>query len=337
MTDDTEEPVRLILAGLGRWGQTLVRSVQGVSADVRFTGAVVRREAPVRAFAQANGLTLFPGLEEALGEGAADGFVLATPHSQHEAQALCVLEAGLPVLVEKPLALTRTGAARIMDAAAARGLLAAVGFNRRFAPAMQRMRELARSGALGTLQAVEGNFSGSFAYRYSPEMWRASPQEAPAGGMTPMGVHVLDAMIDLLGPVEAAQTLSTRRVLQIAQDDTTMVSLRFRCGAIGVLTTLTTTAPTWRVQLFGSKGWAMADGHERLIHAPIDGPVTETRYPATDLERAELEAFAAAIRGRADYPVTPEEAVEGVAALEAIVASAADGGWTDVRRAGPGR
>ena len=168
MTDDTDTPVRLAIAGLGRWGQTLVRSVQGVSPEVRFTGAVVRRAEPVRAFAEGAGIALFDDLAGVLEAGVADGVVLATPHSQHEAQALQVLEAGLPVLVEKPLALTRAGAARVTAAAAARGLVATVGFNRRFAPAMRRLRHLARSGELGTIQLVEGNFSGSFAYRYTP-------------------------------------------------------------------------------------------------------------------------------------------------------------------------
>ncbi|MCP1337093.1 Gfo/Idh/MocA family protein [Futiania mangrovi] len=332
MTDQSSKPVRLLIAGLGRWGQTMVRSVQGVSADVCFAGAIVRRKEPVLDFAQSTGMALFGSLRDAVEETGADGLVLATPHSQHEGQALEGLEAGLPVLVEKPFTLTRESAVRVVEAAKARGLLVTVGFNRRFAPAMQKLRTLVRSGELGTVQAVEGNFSGSFAYRYRPGMWRVSAEEAPAGGMTPMGVHVLDAMIDLAGPIEAVETRSIRRVVEIDQDDTTMVSVRFSSGALGVLTTLTTTAPIWRVQVSGSRGWAVAEGHERLVHAPIDGPVTETRFPPTDIERAELEAFAAAVRGTAVFPVRPDEAVEGVATLEAVVTSARSGGWVKVRR-----
>jgi predicted dehydrogenase len=162
-------------------------------------------------------------------------------------------------------------------------------------------------------------------------MWRADPQEAPAGGMTPLGIHLIDAMIDLAGPITAAATASKRVVLDIDQDDTTSASLRFAGGALGTLTTLTTTAPFWRVQVFGAEGWAEAQGHERLLHAPLNGPVTQTRFDPVDIERAELEAFAEAARGGPAFPVTRDQALQGMAALDAIVSSAdSAGAWVSV-------
>jgi predicted dehydrogenase len=319
-------PFRLLIVGLGLWGETLVKSVQGRSDLVRFTGACVRRPDAARAFAESQGLMLFTDLATALSESGADGLVVATPHSQHEAHVLAGLEAGLPVFVEKPLALSRESALRMFARAEERGLPLAVGFNRRFAPAMIGLRRLVADGSLGRVQFVEGNFSGRFGYRYQPGMWRADPQEAPAGGMTPLGIHLVDAMIDLAGPIEAAATVSKRVVLEIEQDDTTCASLRFAGGALGSLTTLTTTAPFWRVQVFGSDGWAEMQGHERLMHAPLDGPVTETRFEAVDIERAELEAFAEAARGGPAFPVTRDQALQGMAALEAIIRSAAAAG-----------
>jgi predicted dehydrogenase len=148
--------------------------------------------------------------------------------------------------------------------------------------------------------------------------------------MTGLGIHLVDAMIGLAGPVAEVVAHSQRRVLPIDLDDSTAVLFRFAGGASGYLGTLTATAALWRLQVFGSAGWSEMRGELCLLTSRMGQPQVEVRYPALDIERAELEAFAAAIAGEAPYPIPVSEAVHGVSVLETVVSSTRAGTWLPV-------
>ena len=197
--------INAAIVGMGRWGQRLVDSVQGDGVDpsalIRFSKGVTRTPGKVADYAKKRGITMVESYAALLADPALDAIVLATPHSEHVGQVLQCAAAGRPVFVEKPLALNLSDAQRLRAACEQAGVLLAVGHNRRFFPAMRELKKLATDGSLGTLLHVEGNFSGSFGLEYDSSVWRASEKEAPGGGLTLMGVHIFDAMIDLLGPI----------------------------------------------------------------------------------------------------------------------------------------
>jgi predicted dehydrogenase len=148
--------------------------------------------------------------------------------------------------------------------------------------------------------------------------------------MTGRGVHVVDAMLFLAGPVASVFAQSARRVLDYGLDDTTSMLLQFRDGSTGYLGTVIATAEGWRMQVFGSRGWAKVGSIPHLhtwslTTCMVDGQPTVIDYPQTSTERAELEGFADAIAGGSPYACPPEDALHGVAVLEAIVASARSG------------
>lgn len=315
-----------VIVGLGRWGQTLVEAVQTEGRPkgelIRFVRGVTRTPAKAAAFAERHRMPLGDDYAAALADPQVEAVVLATPHSQHAEQIRAAAAAGKHVFVEKPLTLTKASAEEATAACAKAGVLLALGHNRRFLPAMHDLKRLAEDGTLGRILHVEGNISGPGAFSYPPGMWRAMPEESPAGGMTAMGIHVVDAMIHLCGPIAWVQAQSFRQALEIDIDDTTSMLLRFRSGISGYLGTIAATARAWRIQLFGTKGWAHMRDNEVMDLALVDGRSETRSYPKTDIERAELEAFARAVAGGPAYPLPADEAVAGVAALEAIVASA---------------
>ena len=142
-----------------------------------------------------------------------------------------------------------------------------------------------------------------------------------------MGIHVLDAMIGLLGPIDAVAAMSLRQVLKIELDDTSAGMLQVQCtGRAAVLSTLTATARLWRLQVFGTKGWAHMLDHHILELGMIGEAVRRIEYPVVDIERLELEAFARAASHGERYPVPLQEVVNGIGALEAFAMSAAGGG-----------
>lgn len=322
--------VRAAIAGLGRWGRRLVDCVQAdpsrASQRIRFVRGWTRTAETSRDFARARGFALAPDFEALLADPSIDAIVLATPHSHHWSQVVACARAGKAVYVEKPLALTHDQAVTAVEACRKAGTTLAVGHNRRFLPAMLALSESVRQGELGQLLHVEGNFSGPFGLEYEASAWRAHESEAPGGGLTLMGVHIIDAMIALMGPVSAVSALSLRQVLSIELDDTSAATFRFASGASGYMSTLTATARLWRLQAFGSKGWAHVLDHDILESCRIGAQVQRQTLPAQDAERVALEHFARAVAGEAAFPVAIADVLNGIATLEAFVRSSQHGG-----------
>ena len=322
--------INAAIVGIGRWGQRLVDAIQGEGVEasrlIRFRKGTTRTPARVTDYARKRGIELLDSLDALLEDPGVDAVVLATPHAGHASQVLQCARSGRPVFVEKPLALNVADALRIRAACDAAGVVLAVGHNRRFFPAMRELKRLAADGTLGTLLHVEGNFSRSFGLEYDSSAWRASETEARGGGLTLMGVHIFDAMIDLLGPIASVGATSLRQVLKIELDDTSAGVIRFAGGQSGYMSTLTATARLWRMQLFGTRGWAHVLDHEILEVGLTGQPVRRITWPVEDAERFVLEAFARAVADGVRYPVPLDEVINGIAALDAFVRSSKEGG-----------
>lgn len=324
--------VRAAIVGLGRWGRNLVDANAGNQASrLRVTHAATRTPRKAEAFCMERGLRLLDSFDAVVASPELDAVILATPHSQHAEQICKAAAAGKHVFVEKPLALELAHARAAVSAARSAGIQLCTGFNRRFLPAFRELDRRAGAGALGKLLHVEGAFSGSFGYQYTNDMWRGDASENPAGGMAAMGIHILDAMIALLGPVRRVSAISRHVAVPSDLKDVTSVAIDFVSGATGSLSTLMSTASFWRLHLFGSEGWAQMPDQTRLVASDLAGRLEDAGFDAHDTLAAELDAFARSILTGEAYPVTHEQALAGVAAMEAIsVSSVEDGRWIDV-------
>jgi predicted dehydrogenase len=316
--------------GAGRWGQNLVECTQGKTDRIRFTTGVARTPERAASFASRYGLAPVNDYAKALADPSLDAVVLATPHTQHAEQVIAAARAGKHVFTDKPFALTRASAEAAAKACADAGRVLAVGFNWRYQPALQEIRRMLRDGRLGRLLHIEGNFNGPSVYRFPQDHWRQQREEGPAGGMTGRGVHLVDSMLYLAGPIDSVFAQSARLTLDYGLDDTTSMLFRLKNGAGGYLGTVIATAEGWRMQVFGSKGWATVGSIPHLhtwslTTCMVNAQPTVIDYPQASTERAELEGFADAIEGRAPYACPPDDAVHGVAVLEAIVKSALSG------------
>ena len=318
--------LKTAIVGLGWWGQELVNSVQADGEPkgdkICFTTGVVRTPAKVTEYADRQGLVLLSDFTAVLADREIEAVALATPHGLHEEQVTLAARSGKHVFVEKPLALTTSGAEQARRACEMADVVLALGHNRRFLPAVLALKALVDDGALGTVLHTEGNFSNRYGFDYSDQDWRANHIESPAGGMTAGGLHMLDTMFYLFGRLAHVQALSLRQTLKVPMDDTTSMLLRFASGISGYLATITTTARNWSLHVHGTKGWAHMRDHELLDLCLVGGEVESRSFEPIDMERAELEAFADAVAGKVVYPVPLDDVILGIAALEAIVASA---------------
>jgi hypothetical protein len=324
--------INAAIAGLGWWGQNLVNSVKGSEA-IRFSVANTRTHATAASFCEAAGMRWTDSLDDILADPSVQAVVFATPHTLHADQVVRAAAAGKHVFVEKPFALNMADAIRAKAAAEAAGIVLGIGFNRRFHPSMGMLRDAVRDGTLGTPVTISAEQTALHGLGLTEGAWRADPHESPAGAMTAIGVHLVDGMIDLMGPVAQVYAQVARRAARVA-DDTTDVLLRFANGASGHIFCSTAATPHYRMAVYGTGGFAEILGHPmaefRLVPAlagadRATGAPVVTQTPGFNMLTAELEAFAACIRTGAPFPTPIDQVMHGVAVFEAIALSAASG------------
>lgn len=314
--------INAAIYGLGRWGRVLVNAVQGKSERIKFVTGISRDPDRHRDYGDAVGLTVTDDFAGVLADADIDAIVLASPPWLHAEQVIAAARAGKPVFVEKPFALDLDEAKAAARAARDAGITLAVGFNRRYLAGIREMKARVRGGDIGDIVHMECQFSGPTALRTPADSWRATRQNNPAGGMVARGIHGLDAMIDFLGPASSVFADSDQRHAPGDIDDVTSVLLRFAGGASGYLSTIMVTGEYFRLQVLGTKGWIELRGLDEMIVSDLDGNRTTQEFAPTDMERVTLDAFAAAVTDAAPFAVTPEEAIQGVAAMQAIDRSA---------------
>ena len=324
--------VRAAIVGLGWWGKTIVDSVQGKTDKISFVAANTRTRAKAEAFCRERKLDLRDDLDAILSDPDIDAVVYTTPHSQHEEHVRRAAQAGKHVCVEKPFTLTVSSAKSAIDAVKQAHVVLAVDFQRRFHPSVREIRKRVHDGSLGTLSFCVGEVSSPSGLALPKESWRTHPEETPAGAMTGLGVHLVDGFIDLCGEVEEAYCINTRRAAPLV-DDTTVFTLKHRNGVVSTNYCTLASAGSYCIAAFGTRG--IADTMRPSLDTFRFIPVTDNPHAAGKPEiiehkgfnpvKAVMEAFAAAIRNEAPYPVTHEQILHGVAVFEAVVKSAQTG------------
>lgn len=317
--------------GLGRWGKNIVEAVQGKSTRLRFIRGVSKEPEQVTDFAARHGFALSTDFDEAIADPRVQAVFLATPHSLHVQQIGAVAALGKPVWCEKPLALTRAEAERAVAACRRAGVVFALGNNKRCFASMRELKRAVAGGVIGDVLHVEGNFSNEHSTRVMGG-WRDDPRESPGGGMTGAGLHLIDAFVNLAGPIAEVDARLFSAKPPPDPRDAAAALVRFETGATGLLATVRAAPMYWRVQVFGTKGWAEAREENTITIARIgEAPKTET-LPQADSLAVLIDSFAEALETGKPFAVTTDDMLDVAGAFEAIIRSITDGRPMAVRR-----
>jgi predicted dehydrogenase len=308
--------INAAMIGLGRWGKSLVDTVQGRSSSVRFVHGVSKE--PETEFAARHRFRLSTELGIALADHEVEAVFLATPHSLHVSQALAVAQAGKHLWCEKPLALRRREAECIVEECRRAGVVLATGLNKRWFASMRELERIVRSGTIGEILHLEGHYCNEHSTRVAGG-WRDDPAESPGLGMTGAGLHVLDAFVNLAGPVASVD------VRAFARKPPPAVLLQFASGATGTMATVRAGPMYWRVHAFGARGWAEAQSEDRLCVAPIGRRPELREFAQVDSLFEAVEAFAGAVSAGTPFPITPAQMLDTIAAFEAVIEAANTG------------
>ncbi|GGX89498.1 Gfo/Idh/MocA family oxidoreductase [Streptomyces fructofermentans] len=347
-------PLRVALVGYGLAGSLfhapLIAATEGLALDTVVTTnpdrqQQARDEFPdVRIAATAD--ELWPRADEL------DLIVIASPNKTHVPIATAALRAGLPVVVDKPIAGTAAEARELAALAEERGLLLSVFQNRRWDNDFLTLRKLIADGELGDVQRFESRFE-----RWRPQLkggWRESGDPAEIGGLLyDLGSHLVDQALVLFGPAATVYAESDARRPGAETDDDTFIAITHASGVRSHLYVSATTAQLGpRFRTLGSKAGyvkygldpqesALRDGERPVAGGEKDwgvepeelwgrigsgeSPLTGGGTPVPSVPGtypAYYAAVAAAVRGTGENPVTALEAAAALDVLEAARRSA---------------
>lgn len=325
--------MRIALIGMGWWGKKMLAVLQAAPDEITVVRAVEPNMDSVAALCAERGVALSADYADALADPAVEAVVLVTPHKLHGAQIEAAVKAGKHVFCEKPLAMTKAGAEKAVDLCRGAGLVLGMGHERRWDPPIADLIVRADRGDLGRIQQIEANFSHDKFLSLDRENWRLKAENAPAGGMTATGIHLLDLSVRLLGPAESVLCHCENLSSDLPQGDTVSAYVKFKGGGTSYVSASLANPFMSRFTVYGSKGWI--DVRDKAhVEAP-DGwivtmglagqPITTVEVPAAEPVKDNLVDFARAVRGRAVYPITADHLVNNIALLEAVFASALSG------------
>jgi predicted dehydrogenase len=233
---------RIIVVGAGLIGR---KHVDVVSAHAGLV-AVVDPDAAARDLAEQHGAGWFETLDACLENVAADGAIIATPNALHWPNGAACLKAGLPVLIEKPLAEAAPEAAKLVDLEQATEVPILVGHHRRHSPIARAAKSTVQTGELGRIVTVNAMFWLHKPTDYFDVAWRT---KAGGGPIYINLIHDIDMLQHLCGPIVRVQAKEANTVRGFEVEDTSAVILEFASGALGTVSISDTTSAPWSWEL----------------------------------------------------------------------------------------
>jgi predicted dehydrogenase len=344
---------RIAVAGAGYIGQAHIDAL--LASPTLALSAVVDPAPGARAVAERAGVPLYASLAELLANGKPAGVVLATPNQLHVPQTLQCIAAGLPTLLEKPVAQTVAEAETLVRAVEAARARVLIGHHRAHSPIMAKAREVVASGVLGRLVAVTGT-----AMFFKPDEYFADGpwrRELGAGPILLNMIHEVHNLRMLAGEIVAVQAFASHAVRGFAVEDTVAIALRFASGVLGtfMLSDSAASAKSWEQTSQENNAYPSYDDEDCYVVAGTNGslaiPTMRLKtYPRPedrswwkpfdvsvvalqrdDPIRRQMEHFGAVVRGAAEPLVSARDGLANLRVTEAIVAAAQSGSTVELQ------
>jgi len=338
---------RIAVAGAGYIGQAHIDALLA-SGRCELSAIVDPSPAAVAVAARA-GVPLYASIDALLAEQRPDGLVLATPNALHVPQGLQCVAAGLPILLEKPIATSVAEARRLVDAVESSGAKVLIGHHRAHSPIMAKAREVVASGQLGRLVGVMG--SATF---FKPDSYfEAGPwRREPGGGPILLNmIHEVHNLRMLCGEITAVQAFASQAARGFAVEDTVAINLRFASGVLGTFMLSDTAAcpRSWEQTSRENKAYASYDDEDCYVITGTNGtlsvptmrlktyPRPEDRSWWKEFEvgvvglvrddplKHQVEHFGQVVRGEAAPRVSARDGLANLRVTEAIAEAAATG------------
>jgi len=332
----------IAVIGAGLIGRRHAALVAGLAR----LAAIVDPTPEAEAVAAEHGVPWHADLVAYLADHRPDGAIIATPNQLHAAHGMACVEAGVPMLIEKPVVDRSEAGERLIAAAQAAGVPILVGHHRRHNPLIAAAKAAIDAGRLGEIVSVSAQF-----WLYKPDDYFAADWRGK-GGAGPVLInliHDIDLMRHLCGEITGVQAIESNRRRGRGVEDTAAILLEFECGALGTATLSDTIVAPWSWEFTAGENPAYPHvashcytigGTEASLSIPDlrlwFHPGTRSWWEPIESERLDWDAedplvrqtrhFAEVIAGRAAPLVSGREGLATLRVVEAIKAAAATGG-----------
>ncbi len=331
------------IVGTGNISRTHLRAAAELE-DVKTAAIYGPRTEEAEELAREFGATAYADWNSFLDHRPMDFVALGSPSGLHARQGIDAAGRGLHVLTEKPIDITVERAGALVQACRQQDRKLGVFFQDRVKTDTLRLRSWIQKGLLGNISLVSAQVRW---YRppeyYAQSDWRGTVAMDGGGALMNQGVHTVDLMLWLLGPVRRVMALTATQLHRIEVEDTVAALLEFESGALGTLEASTAAFPGYprRLAISGSEGTVILE-HDRLTSVdlrtlPEDGRLegkgdsnqsaSSAVVSDTSGHRLLLENFVQAMQGKAALCCSGQEALSSVALVRAVYESARSGGW----------
>ena len=318
-------------------------------ADARLAGVFDPVPESMKRAAQRYGVTGFCTLEELLACDEVDAVCVCTPNGLHAAIALQALRAGKHVVIEKPMALTLADADAIIEAADAADRRVCVISQLRFSPAVQAVRRAIGEGRFGKI------VSASLSMKYWREEsyftasgWRGTWRMDGGGALMNQGIHGVDLLQYLAGPVHRLTALCKTQTRPVEVEDSAVAVLEFASGAVGTMEGSTTCCPGYprRLEICGDRGsvvlqeedilsWDLPGERPELLRHD-SGAASDPSAISSAGHLRQLENMVKAIRGEEALLVDAREGRKPVEIILSVYESSQKGVSVTLNQRGEG-
>jgi len=328
MADD-DRKLDWLLVGTGDLARKRLARAVASASHSRLVGIVGQRER-ARALAGEWNVEAYEDLEQVLAEVNAPAVYIATSVDRHVEQAVIAMRHGRHVLIEKPLGLSATDAARAVQQAEAAKVVAGCAYYRRCTPRYQHAREILQRSDLGQIVSVNMCYRAWFAPELSdPKSWRVVKHRSGGGPMADMGSHMFDVLIGLLGMPRSVFAKVKTLTQRYEVEDSAAIVMVMPDGA-QVTANFHWNSKTWAndFEIVGTEGslkWNPFDAGSVILTRGRERQELDLPH-AVNVHQPLVEDFVQAVRSRGEPVVPLSEALKTNMLLDALYHSAQTGG-----------
>jgi predicted dehydrogenase len=320
------KPINVACLGMGWWSDVLADAIQR-SDKINIVSCYTRSEDKRNAFAKKYACAAAPSYESILADKNIDAIINTTPNSVHRETTVAAAQAGKHVFLDKPIANTVADGRALTEACRKAGVVLGMGYQRRREGHFRWIKQQIDAGIFGKLVNAESNISRDRLGKIDLSSWRYQAAGMPGGVMLQIGIHYVDVLTYLMGPVTAVSGRFAQLVLPGDNPDVASLILEHENGALTTVNASYASASEYYLMnIYGKDASAYYDLHTglRWLKRGEDKPAS-VAAPKIDTFVDELEEFAAAVRGQGVPEVDGEKANLSLAVMRAGIRSAQQG------------
>jgi predicted dehydrogenase len=324
-------PIRAAALGMGWWSDVLADAVKR-SGEIEIVACYTRSPDKRKAFAKKYGCRPADSYEAMLRDDSIEAIINTTPNNVHLETTRQAAAAGKHVFLDKPIANTVADGAALTDACRKAGVVLALGYQRRRESHFRWIKREIDAGRFGKLVQAECNISRDRLGKIDLSSWRYQAEGMPGGVMLQIGIHYVDVLEMLMGPVKTVSARLAQLVLPGDNPDVANMILEHENGALSNLTASYASASEYyMMNIYGKEASAYYDLFSGLRHIKRgETKATPVATEDNDTIREELEEFAHCIRNGNEPETGGACATRNLAVIKAGLRSVKENRAVDV-------